>query len=157
MSADLVFDLAPLGSIIQFSDGNPKPPERHRKKLRAWEHRNGSGRLIRKQSRRHIDTTTIPESITLHEGDYGGGGVVVLRVHRSFSIDSELSFTVAERPVIGSILVLDRAGADAELVYVASHRADAEEWLSRHGYPNAVLQEVTVDKAAADAIEGRVA
>ncbi|MDR6759416.1 hypothetical protein J2Y48_004732 [Mycoplana sp. BE70] len=64
---------------------------------------------------------------------------------------------VKERPEIGSVLVLDRASDDAELVYLARHRGGAEEWLSRDGYPNAVLQEVTADDRAADTLEGRAA
>ncbi|RNJ41439.1 hypothetical protein B5V01_00005 [Mesorhizobium erdmanii] len=37
MSAQLIYDLVPLGSIVNYSDGSPRPPERHRKKLAAWE------------------------------------------------------------------------------------------------------------------------
>ena len=40
MSAQLIYDLAPLGSLVRFSDGAPRPPERHRKKLAALETRN---------------------------------------------------------------------------------------------------------------------
>lgn len=157
MSARLIFDLVPLGSLIRYSDGTPRPPERHRKKLAAWENRNSVGRLIRKQSERHVGNTTLPAHITLHAGDYGSNGIVTIRVHRTFSVDGDLKFTVAERPVIGSVRVLDRPGEDAELVYLASHRADAEEWLTRHGYPDAVLDEVTADAVAADSVEGRAA
>ena len=157
MSAQMIFDLAPLGSIVTYSDGSPRPPERHRKKLAAWENRNSGGRLIRKQAEARIGNTTLPATITLHKGDYGSQGTIVLRVHQTFSVISDLKFAVKERPAIGSVLVLDRPGEDAELVYVASHRADAEEWLSRHGYPNSVLREVTADDVAADAVEGRAA
>lgn len=157
MSAQLIHDLVPLGSIVTYSDGSPRPPERHRKKLAAWENRNSGGRLIRKQAEARVGNTVLPASITLHKGDYGSQGTIVLRVHQSFSVESDLKFAVKERPAIGSVLVLDRPGEDAELVYVASHRADAEEWLSRHGYPNAMLQEVTADAVAADIVEGRVA
>ena len=157
MSAQLIFDLVPLGSLIRYSDGTLRPPERFAKKLASWENRNSAGRLIRKQGERRIGNTTLPASITLHEGNYGSGGVIVLTVHKSFSVNTDLKFTVAERPAIGSVRVLDRPGDDAELVYLASHRADAEEWLTRHGYPDAVLDEVTADTVAADSVEGRAA
>lgn len=157
MSAQLIFDRVPLGSTVKYSDGSPRPPERHRKKLAAWENFNSGGRLIRKQAEARVGNTTIPASITLHEGDYGSHGTIVLRVHRSFSVNSELKFAVVERPAIGSVLVLDRAGDDAELVHLAANRAAAEEWLTRHGYPNAVLQEISADATAADAVEGRIA
>lgn len=157
MSAQLIYDLVPLGSTVNYRDDTPRPPERHRKKLAAWENRNSGGRLIRKQAEARVGNTTIPASITLHKGDYGSQGTIVLRVHQSFSVNSELTFTVKERPVIGSVLVLDRAGDDAELVHLAANRADAEEWLSRHGYPRAALQEISADDVAADVVEGRAA
>lgn len=69
-----LYDLALLGAIVRFSDDTPRPPERHRKKLAAWEHRNSTGRLIRKQPERRAGNTVISASITLHAGDYGGGG-----------------------------------------------------------------------------------
>lgn len=154
MSASLIFDLAPLGAIVKYSDGTPRPPERHRRKIAAWENRNNAGRLIAKRPRHVVGNTTIQESFTLHEGDFGGGGVVVLRVHRSFSIDSDLKFTVVERPAIGSVVVLDRP--DGELVHLAESHA-AETWLKSHGYPHAVLQPVTAEQVAADVVEGRAA
>ncbi|OJU48885.1 MAG: hypothetical protein BGO03_11075 [Mesorhizobium sp. 61-13] len=157
MSAQLIYDLVPLGSIVTYSDGSPRPPERHRKKLAAWESNNSGGRLIRKRAETRIGNTTLLASITLHKGDYGSQGTIVLRVHQTFLVNSDLKFVVKSRPVIGSVLVLDRVGDDAELVYVACHRADAEEWLTRHGYPNAVLKEVTADGVAADIVEGRAA
>ena len=99
MSAQLIYDHAPLGAIIRYSDGMPRPPERHRRKLQAWENRNNTGRLVKKMPGR-------------------------------------------------------RTG---ELVHVAESRPAAEDWLSRHGYPDAVLHEVTADEVAADHVEGRAA
>jgi len=157
MSAQLIYDLVPLGSIVTYSDGAPRPPERHRKKLAAWENNNSGGRLIRKRAETRIGSTVLPASITLHKGDYGSQGTIVLRVHQTFSVNSGLKLAVKERPAIGSVLVLDPVGDDAELVHVACHHADAEEWLTRHGYPNAVLKEFTADNGAADTVEGRAA
>jgi len=135
------------------SDGTPRPPERHRKKLSAWQNNNSSGRLIRKQGEKGIGTVALAASFTLHEADFGGGGVIAIRVHRTFS----LRFTVIERPAPGSVRIFDRPGQDAQLVHLAPHRAAAEEWLSRHGYPRAVLEEVSADEVAADVVEGRAA
>lgn len=155
MSAQLIHDFAPLGSIVGYSDGTPRPPERHSKNLAAWKTRNSGGRLIRKHAATLVGKHAIPASVTLHEGDYGQGGVIVLRVHRTFSVNSDLKFTVVERPAIGSVQVLDRPGDEAELVHLAESRAAAETWLKSHGYPHAVLREVTADQVAADAVEGR--
>jgi hypothetical protein len=156
MSAHLVLQ-APIGSTIAWSDGTPRPPERHRRKLSAWQTNNSSGRLIRKQNERTVGSVTLPANFTLHEADHGAGGVIAIRIHRTFSLGSSLRFSVLERPAIGSILVLDRPGDDAELVYLAGNRVDAEEWLTRHGYPNACLSETRADAVAADAVEGRTA
>ena len=155
MSAQLIYDLAPLGSVIRYSYGQPRPPERHRKKLSAWQSTNGGGRLVRKQAEQRVGNANIPASITLHEGDHGSREIIVLRVFRSFSVTSALRFVVTERPAVGAVRVVDRAGENAELVHLASNRAAAEEWLTRHGYPNAVLEEVTTDGVEADVVEER--
>ena len=157
MSAHTIFNNAPIGSIIAWSDGTPQPAARFRKKLAAWQSSNSRGRLIRKQGGRGVGTVSLSACFTLHEVDYGAGGVIAIRVHRTFSLESKLHFTVVERPAIGSVRVLDRAGDDAELAYLAANVADAKEWLTRHGYPHAVLEEVTADEAGADIIEGRTA
>ncbi len=157
MSAHTIFDNAPIGSVIAWSDGTPQPPARFNKKLAAWRTSNSRGRLIRKQGARGVGNISLSACFTLHEADYGAGGVIAIRVHRTFSLDSRLAFTVVERPVIGSVRVFDRAGDDAELVYLGANEDDAREWLTRHGYPRAVLQEVTADEVGADIVEGRTA
>ncbi|RCI77247.1 hypothetical protein DNK03_21750 [Brucella anthropi] len=156
MSAHIAF-LAPIGSIIAWSDGAPQPPERHRRKLSAWQSNNSSGRLIRKQDERAAGNIILPANCTLHEADHGAGGVIAIRVHRSFSLETSLTFTIVERPAIGSCRVFDRAGDNAELVHLAANRQVAEEWLSRHGSPQAVLEVVTADEVAAAVVEGRAA
>ncbi|RFB76638.1 hypothetical protein [Methylovirgula sp. 4M-Z18] len=155
MSAQTIFDNAPIGSIIAWSDGIPRPPAHRRKKLVAWHNRNSRGRLIRKQGERNSGNIALCANFTLHEADFGAGGVVAIRIHRTFALDSNLDFTLVERPEVGSVRVFDRAGASAELVHLASDRTAAEEWLSRHGYPHAVLEDVSADEAIGDVVEGR--
>ena len=46
MNAQELFDSAPLGSLVRFSNGHPRPPERHRRKLRARREENGEGRFV---------------------------------------------------------------------------------------------------------------
>lgn len=157
MSAHTIFDTAPIGSIVAWFDGTPRPPMRFTKKLAAWQTNNSKGRLIRKQGESGIGDLSLSASFTLHEADYGAGGVIAIRVHRTFSLESNLRFTIVERPAIGSVRVLDRAGDAAELVYLAANEADAKEWLVRHGYPHAVLEEVSADEVGGDAIDGRAA
>lgn len=157
MSAHAIYDHASIGSIIAWSDGTPRPPNRFTKKFAAWQTSNSSGRLTRKQPGRTMGNLSLSASFTLHEADFGGGGVVAIRVHRTFSLDSSLRFVVIEQPAIGSVRVFDRPGEDAELVHLAPHRAAAEEWLSRHGYQRSVLDEVTADEVGAAIVEGRAA
>ena len=157
MSAHTIIDNAPIGSIVAWSEGTPQPPTRFRKKLAAWQTNNSKGRLIRKQGGRGVGNVSLSACFTLHEADYGAGGVIAVRVHRTFSLESKLQFAIVERPAIGSFRVFDRAGDDAELVYLATNEPDAKEWLTRHGYPHAMLEEVTADEVGADTIEGRTA
>ncbi|AIC30073.1 hypothetical protein IE4771_PB00347 (plasmid) [Rhizobium etli bv. mimosae str. IE4771] len=154
MSASLIYDLAP---IVAWSDGTPRPPERFKKKLAAWKTRNSQGRLIRKEGERSLGANSLSPEFMLHEGDLGANGVIAIRIHRTFSLDSTLTFKVIERPALGSVRVFDRAGSRAELVHLAVDRRAAEEWLTGHGHPHAVLDEVTADEIAADHIEGRAA
>ncbi|WP_315927487.1 hypothetical protein [Mesorhizobium sp. SP-1A] len=156
MSAHTIFEHAPIGAIVAWSNGTQRPPERRSRKLAAWKNDNSQGRLISKQGGHDIGKLG-GGSFTMHEADFGGGVVVAIRVHRTFSVGSRLCFAIVERPPIGSVRVLDGAGDHAELVHLAPHRAAAEQWLSQHGHPKAVLDEVTADEAAADAIEGRTA
>lgn len=144
MSAKLIFDHAPIGAIIAYSDGTPRPPDRHRRKLADWLNRNGVGRLICKRSAVERGAHTIPASFTLHEGDYGSNGTIVMRVHKTFDVNSPRDFVVSEQPEPGSVLVMSRPGELGELVYLAANRGEAEDWLTRHGYPEAELQEVAV-------------
>ncbi|KQU95478.1 hypothetical protein ASD12_23485 [Mesorhizobium sp. Root102] len=155
MSASLIYDVAPIGSIVSWSDGTSRPPERHNKKLSAWKTRNSQGRLIRKQGKRGVGSIAFSR-FTIHEGDLGADGIVTIRIHRTFSLGSDLTFKVVERPSPGAVRVFDRAGDNAELVYLATNRQDAGEWLTRHGYPQAVLDEVTADEVASASIEGRM-
>ncbi|WP_050631545.1 hypothetical protein [Bradyrhizobium viridifuturi] len=157
MSAHTIIDNAPIGSIVAWSDGTPQPPARFRKKLAAWQTNNSKGRLIRTQGGRDVGNVSLSACFTLHEADYGAGGVIAVRVHRTFSLESKLHFAIVERPAIGSIRVFDRASDDAELVYLATNEPDAKEWLTRHGYPHAVLEQATADEVGADIIEGRTA
>jgi uncharacterized protein DUF7007 len=106
MSAHTIFDNAPIGSIVAWSDGTPQPSARFREKLAAWQSGNSRGRLIRKQGGRGAGNVSLSACFTLHEVDYGAGGVIGIRIHRTFSLESKLHFTVVERPALGSVRVL---------------------------------------------------
>jgi hypothetical protein len=157
MSAHLVYDTAPLGSVIRYFDSTPKPPSRFRKKLSAWEGRNGTGRLVKKEPPRSRATYSSPAYFTLHEGDFGEGGTVVVSVRRTYSVESDLHFQIVERPSIGTIRVLKDLGDSPELLHLARDREAAGRWLANNPYSRAYLEEVTADEVTADVIEGRSA
>lgn len=157
MSAHLIYDNAPIGSLIAWSDGTPQPPRRFTKKLSVWQTSNSTGRLIQKQGERGASNVSLPAGFTLHEADYGTGGIIAIRVHRTFSLDSKLHFTILERPAIGSVRIFDRAGEGAQLVHLAMNHEAARDWLTRHGYPRAVIEDVTADEVGTNVVEGRTA
>jgi hypothetical protein len=151
MSAQHIFDNAPLGSIIRYSDGAPQPPARFTKKLGNWERSNGSGRLIRKSPGRDIGNYPFPASITMHEGDLGGGGIVLIVLHRSFSVDTRLHFEVVETPALGSVRVLAQYSTGTELLHLAANYEAAARWLKQHTHSNAVLEEVMAQELSLQA------
>ncbi|RWC64207.1 hypothetical protein [Mesorhizobium sp.] len=157
MSAHIVYDNAPLGSLIRYSDGTSKPPARFTRKLADWGRRNGLGRLVRKASPRDRPTHSAPASITLNEGNFSSGGVILVTVMRTYSVDSDLSFKIVEQPRIGMVRVLQQIGDDDELLHLAESQEAAALWLAKTGYRNARLEDVTADEVGADVVEGRAA
>ena len=109
MSAQFIYDRMPLGSLVRYSDGAPRPPERFKSKLAAWENNNNGGRLVRKAAARPVGNTTMPASITLHKGDFGSASVVRSQGVQDILRNTPLTFTVVERPKPGLVRVLDRA------------------------------------------------
>src|SRR5690606_25696680 len=98
MSASLIFDIAPLGSLVAYSDGAPRPPARFTRKLAASERRNGTRRLVRKEPARERPSYTSLPCFTLHEGAFDQNGIILVSVMRTYGIDSDLRFRVIERP-----------------------------------------------------------
>ncbi|RWH49395.1 MAG: hypothetical protein EOQ82_32400 [Mesorhizobium sp.] len=157
MSAHIVYDNAPLGSLIRYCDGTSKPPARFTRKLADWERRNGLGRLVRKAPPRDRPTYSAPASIALTEGNFSSDGAILVTVMRTHTVDSELKFEIVERPAIGMVRVLQRIGDDDELLHLADSREAAELWLVKTGHRNACLEDVTADEVGADVVEGRAA
>jgi hypothetical protein len=157
MSAHIIYDSAPLGSVIRYSDGTPKPPARFTRKVSAWETRNGSGRLVKKEPPRTRATYSSPAYFTLHEGDFGQAGTIVVSVRRTYCVESDVRFEIVDRPAIGMIRVLQDLGDSPELLHLARDREAAERWLANNRYSLAYLEEVSADEVGADIIEGRTA
>ena len=157
MFAHIVYDSAPLGSIIRYFDGAPKPPARFTSKVADWEKRNGTGRLVKKEPPRSRATYSSPACFTLHEGDFGQGGIIVVSVRRTWSVESDLRFEIVERPKIGMVRVLQDLGDSPELLHLARDREAAERWLASNRYSRSYLEEISADEVGTDVIEGRAA
>lgn len=156
MSAQDIFDRAPIGAVVAWSDGTPRPPDRFNRKLSDWKKRNGRGTLVRKRPGMDLGPDmAIPHCFVLDEGDVGAAGIPARRIRPQFDVESTLEFVVLERPRIGAVRVLDRASDSAELLNLARDRADAQEWVTKHGCANAVLQEVVAGEDGTDRVEGR--
>ena len=157
MTPTQIFEYAPIGAIVTWSDNTPRPPDRFKNKRSAWETRNGQGQLIRKQQTRTSGNYSSPPSFVVHLSDLRGRNVVVARFLRAFSIDTDLTFTIVQRPLPGSVRIFDRPGEHAEFLHLATNRTEAEAWLQTHRYPQAVLDEVPRETTATDVSEGRAA
>ena len=134
MSAQRIYDTAPLGSLIRFSNGQPRPPARFSRKLRAWNNDNGMGRLV-ERSPEHIGASyRSPATFALHLGNYGSQGTILMVVRRIYSVESVLNFEIAEVPRPGMVRILTPIGDREELQYLAPDMASAEAWMAEHRY-----------------------
>lgn len=136
MLAQQIYDTAPLGSLIRFSNGEQRPPERFTRKLRAWTNDNGVGRLVERSPEHMAATYRSAASFTLHLGNYGSEGTIVMVVRRGYSVESTLDFEIAEMPGPGMVRLLTPIGGHEELRYLAADMADAERWMAVHRYHN---------------------
>jgi len=125
-----IYETAPLGSLIAYANGEPRPPERFKRKLRAWENENGTGRLVERQAGFGSSLATF----TLHLGDFGSEGVIIMVVRRLFSADSAKPFEILETPKPGMVRVLTGHGEREELRFLANDMAQAERWMADNRY-----------------------
>lgn len=147
MSAQHIFDAAPLGALIRYSNSEPQPPARFTRKLKAWERENGIGRLVEKKPGVIRERYSIPPSITLHAGDYRDAGFIAIVVNLIFHVGSKLDFSIAELPMPGAALVVSSYEGVDTLRHIASSRAAAERWLSEHHWSNSRIDIVGIDAA----------
>jgi hypothetical protein len=133
LSAQQIYDTAPLGSLIRFSDGTPEPPARHRRKHSAWESGNGTGRLTRKAPANRASAA----SFTLHLGDFGSGDATVVKAYRTVPVSSALAYAIVETPRPGQAAILRDEGGTSTLLHLADTHAGAEAWLQAHSYRHA--------------------
>ena len=145
MSATTIIDTAPLGALVRYTDGSPKPPARFTKKLAAWERSNGVGRLVKKEPPRVYPTWTALAYVAVDVAQFSSDGVILVTIMRSHSADSRLVFEVAEEPKPGHVRVLLDFGGNTELLHLAESVTAAELWIAREGYRNARIEFVGVE------------
>lgn len=134
-----IFLNAPLGSRIAYGNGEPRPPERFKRKLCTWENENGTGRLVERQQ----GSGSHPATFTLHIGDFGSKGTIVMVVRRLFSAESTKPFEILETPRPGMVRVLTGHGNREELRFLAPDMVSAEHWMAEHQYSGMRAQVVT--------------
>ncbi len=142
MSAQYIYNSAPLGSLIRFSNGEPRPPQRFTRKLRAWNDENGMGRLIEKVAGRSSGAYPSPATFALHIGNYGSQGTILMVVRRIYTVTSPLRFEVADQPKAGMVRILSRRDGREELHHLAPDLAPAEAWSAEHRYHGAIMEVV---------------
>lgn len=147
MSAQSIFDTAPLGAMIRFTDNTPRPPDRFRRKLSAWKDRNDSGRLIQKNPAGRSGSYEFPASFVLHMATYGSNGTIVMVVNRHFHVTGALRFEIAELPRPGMVRVVAPSCGSDELRHLAPDMAAAQAWLAEHHYSDARFEVVTDEDA----------
>ncbi len=125
MSAQHIYDSAPLGSLIRFSNGEPRPAARFTRKLRAWNEENGMGRLVDRSAGR-AGAYPSPATFALHLGNYDSQGTIVMVVRRIYTVDSALRFEISEQPKAGMVRILSRRDGREELHHLAPNMAAAE-------------------------------
>lgn len=136
MSAQLIYETAPLGSLIRYSNGEPRPAERFNRKLKAWNNENGIGRLVERYAGYDSASYRSPAHFMLHLGNFGSQNVIVLTVRRAYSIESTLHFEMVDVPKSGSVRILTSFEGKDELRHLAPDMAAAEAWMARNQYSN---------------------
>lgn len=158
MLAQELYDTAPPGSLVRFSNGEPRPPERFTRKLRAWNNHNGVGRLVERSHGFVTNTFRSSATFYLHLGNFGSEGTIVLVVRRGYCVDSSLQFELVETPKPGMVRILTPIGNHEELQFLARDTTDAENWLATHRFHNARTEIVgDPDPVVLPSITGRAA
>lgn len=151
----LIYDLAPIGSVIRFRDGKPRPPQDRPDELRVWALFNGIGRLVMKDPPPYLSPLPHPVSITLRTAEFGASPAAGLTISLAEPSQRDVSFEIVELPPMKSVRILRRFGDNTELLHLAADHQAAVRWLAQHPVTTAIFDPVTADEIAAAAVEGR--
>ena len=122
-----IMDHVSLGVVLKFSNNQPKPPARFKRKVAAWELDNGMGQLT-EIHRPYEDAFRSHPHITLKIASYTSKKIEIAQFFRSFSINSPIVFTTFAIPDPGTVLVLRHQKKEHTelLLHHANNRTDAE-------------------------------
>ncbi|WP_439631776.1 hypothetical protein [Shinella sp.] len=134
MSFMTIYEHAPIGALVAWTDGTRRLPKRTFTLHSEWLFHNNRGRLVGKHG---SGDPGMRPGITILKGDFTEAGLVANSSLYTFHIDYPLRFTIVERPQIGSVRVFDRPGRDVELVYLApaAPRRSIGPWSREIGIP----------------------
>ncbi len=126
MDFEVAFAKLQLGDRISFGDGEPKPPEVHARKLRAWHQANGTGILTRKVHDEKGAPSRLEVRISPMEDVCVSMTLIITADSRSAN---RIELISSPRP--GDWLVMDRSSAhrDPELHYVGPDEEKAKRLL----------------------------
>ena len=111
MNFDALFACAPLGACVRFSDGTPKPPAAHNKKLLTWERSNGEGMVVHKDQGR-----SGPATIALEMKVYRSrAGVACIRFRQIHVAGSRLDYEILSVQPDGAVLSTSSHAGSREL------------------------------------------
>lgn len=157
MSVMLIYDNAPLGSLVRYRDRSAQAPTNDEGAFAAWKKRNGVGWLVRRSPPRPDMIWSSSGTITVQQGGFPINHDARIASRQDFSLDSDLWFQVIEQPLPGNIRILQKYGTDSILIYLAENWETAECWLDESRHINVRLEEVGVGEICADFVEGRAA
>ena len=129
MNAQELFKLAPLGALVRFIDGTPRPPDRFKNKLRDWQGRNDSGHFIAAKPSRGKGEWDV-DSFTLQTEN---GRVLV--VNRTFGVARSVGTTFEViPPAPRTILAYGDFENQIEVRHVWADVHAAQEWAIKNRY-----------------------
>lgn len=155
LPGSVIYDIAPIASVIRFRDGTPRPPKDRPDELRVWALFNGIGRLAIKDPPPYLSPLPHPASITLRTAEFGAAPTAGLTISLTEPSHRGLTFDIVGLPPIGSVRILRRVGDTSELLHLAADHRAAVRWLAQHPITTAIFDPVTADEIAAAVVEGR--
>jgi len=126
MNAKELYDLKPFGALVRYSDGTPKPPARHTKKVADWEKRNGQGFFVQANPPYDHEGSVASITLKLIQSDH-------FHYNQGFSVNSSLNFEV-EMPAPGTVMTYSPWRDDIEIANVHANYDDYLAWCVRNRY-----------------------